>query len=467
MVAANNYDIVSTANSGSNAASTVHSKKKKRKKSITAPVIKQTRHYYRSLTKDDIVISLRNKDYERVMHNEFRAMEVNQEKMPIIAERIFGKFKAQLQNNSNGGTFLKKVGTDTYEAIDDESEVLKMIKTSLQNRRQSAKSWGVVSPEKNGKEGTAAAATAASKPDDIDEASLETPSKKQKKSNSTSTTPSNNSRRTRNSSLPLNPSHALVGGAKQNPLAYVGMFISDLLRKDEGWEMKEKKIGHDFAQVFFKPGCDNKATAEEGVDKFTGYVALAKHMYETGYFRTHVVDTEQGQRILEKAKIADNPYSIFQSDNNPHNNNHDDELQGDDGHLKPAAVSPDSSTAQMKVDDDDDADMSKFCSKDTQEYLEIAERIETNFDAAKAKKDKASIDFYRHLLLYLGEKAKQQNFSLDGAEKDIITNAMKCYEAKKEKLDEAVLKDSPMKDIYSNLLTHIVNSCKEKLPLSP
>lgn len=64
--------------------------------------------------------------------------------------------------------------------------------------------------------------------------------------------------------------------------------------------MQKKVDKINYGQVLFRAGVDRK-TAVEGKDKFTGYTAVARWAYKDGYFKTYVVDTEDGMKILEKA----------------------------------------------------------------------------------------------------------------------------------------------------------------------
>jgi hypothetical protein len=93
----------------------------------------------------------------------------------------------------------------------------------------------------------------------------------------------------------------------------VGNHIANLLTKEEGWLNVNKKIDSiNCGQVIYRVGCDRK-TAVEGVDKFTGYAAIARWAYESGCYKKKVVNdiNGKGQKILEKADILDDPYSIF------------------------------------------------------------------------------------------------------------------------------------------------------------
>ncbi len=93
------------------------------------------------------------------------------------------------------------------------------------------------------------------------------------------------------------------------PLVYVGNYIANHV---QGWEVRQRtnrKLCSDY-YVIYRSGC-NKKSAVEGKDKFTGYDKLALWAFETGYYKEHVVETEEGQEILQKLGVECEPYSIF------------------------------------------------------------------------------------------------------------------------------------------------------------
>jgi len=94
----------------------------------------------------------------------------------------------------------------------------------------------------------------------------------------------------------------------------------------------------------------------------------------------------------------------------------------------PAAgeAAPDSAVPVQIRDEDMDSPNKKSMvafasSKDSQEYWQIAERVETRLVKGTAENDQDSIDFYHYLLSYLEEKSDRLDFSL-GSDKDIIVN---------------------------------------------
>ena len=93
------------------------------------------------------------------------------------------------------------------------------------------------------------------------------------------------------------------------PLEYVGNYIANHVK---GWEVRQRtnrKLCSDY-YVIYRTGC-NKKSAVEGKDKFTGYDKLALWAFETGYYKEHVVETEEGRDILQKLGVECEPYSIF------------------------------------------------------------------------------------------------------------------------------------------------------------
>jgi len=98
---------------------------------------------------------------------------------------------------------------------------------------------------------------------------------------------------------------AMVGSTcKEDPLTYVGNYISNRLVADEGWHDKVEKIDLiNFGQVIYKTG-HTKKTSKEGETKFTGYAALARYAYRAGIYEK-VVDTIHGREILAKLGITE------------------------------------------------------------------------------------------------------------------------------------------------------------------
>jgi len=456
-------------------ASVQSKKKRKKKKSVDAdlPVdpsmLKSPPK--RGKMRDDIVLSMRDKDYESFMHKQFREMEVSNDKVADVAKKIVWAFKSRL-TMSPGCSLLKKDGKDSYVEVGEE-EALKMIKAQLHNRNQSSKSWRVGMPNTK----IAAFEQPAPKAKQVNEG-LVSPSTKKKKtgnkedSGSSHVIASSSTRRSRTRPSFAAP-HAAVGKAsKDSPLSWIGNYIANCLTAEKvGWQNKQEKVDKiNFGPVIYMPGFDKK-TAMEGVNKFTGYAALARWAYKSGYYKEYVVNTSNGKALLKRANVT-HPYSIFRDaeDEKPAAAAAQPPVQADQHPIQQARgrVSP-----PTKIKDDEHPTLndggnnmlSFSCSNDNQDYWQIHESIDTKFDVATAENNEESVGFYRYLLSYLDGKATRGEFSLAPAEKDSITKAVKSFEDTKEKYEKAILANKPA-DAYKFWMINIVNTCKQKLPLA-
>jgi len=406
---------------------------------------------------------------------------MSNDKVADVAKKIIWAFKSRL-TMSPGCSLLKKIEKDSYVEVGEE-EALKMIKAQLHNRNQSSKSWRVGMPDAK----IAAFEQPAPKAKQVNEG-LESPSTKKQKtmesrhedklpvaSKPKFATPyaSSSNRSTRNSAGSPSTVTNVFSTCYDDPLTYVGNHIANLLTKEEGWSNVNKKIDSiNCGQVIYRAGCDKK-TAVEGVDKFIGYAALARWAYESGYYKEKVVNdiNGKGQKVLEKADLSDDPYSIFrdaedekpaaqpqppvQADQHP--------IQQARGRVSPPTKIKDD---EPPVLNDGGNNMLSFsCSNDNQDYWQIHESIDTKFDVATAENNEESVGFYRYLLSYLDGKATRGEFSLAPAEKDSITKAVKSFEDTKEKYEKAILANKPA-DAYKFWMINIVNTCKQKLPLA-
>ena len=458
---------------------------KKRKKSTTDDSSKKKRKMSvdksapskppppRGPTNEDVILSMLDKKYKSHMHEHYRNMEKTKEKVSVVGQKILEEFKAQLQS-CPGAALLKKSGKIYVEA--SEEEALRKIKADLQGRHQTT-SWRFSSNELK-----------LYYSDDSDE-TLASSSKSQKESqvdDNLSTSPSSSSRCTRNSTeTAISTPFAVTGSTcHDNPLSYVGNYVAELLKK-EGWSVKTKKVDSiNFGQVI----CSPSSTGVEGVDKFTGYEAIAKWAYKTGYYKERIVeaDDDKAMCVLRKANILDDPYSIFKDVQG-------EPQEGEDSNPVPAAAAQvpsqrrEASNAVMEqpppaagaaldsaapvqirdedVDSPNKISMVAFASsRDNQDYWRMFEQFGTSLAKGTAENDQDSIDFYHYLLSYLESKAGRLDFSI-GSDKDIIDNKLASFELAKGKYERAVKENMPGKMSYKFWLTKTINDCKAELPL--
>jgi len=429
----------------------------------------------RGKMRDDIVLSMRDKDYESFMHKQFREMEVSNDKVADVAKKIVWAFKSRL-SMSPGCLLLKKIDKDSYVEVGEE-EALKMIKAHLHNRNQSSKSWRVGMPDTK----IAAyeqPAPKKKKAKQVNEGLVSPSTKKQKTGNkqdnkNSHVIASSSTRRSRTRPSFAAP-HAAVGKAsKDSPLSWIGNYIANCLTAEKvGWQNKQEKVDKiNFGPVIYMPGFDRK-TAVEGVNKWVGYEALARWAYKSGYYKEYVVNTSNGKALLKRANVT-HPYSIFGDDT-------EDEkpaaavvqypvqaeqplIQQARGRVSPPARIKDDATP---VSNDGKRNMLSFnCSSVNQEYWQIHESIDTKFDAATEENDEESVGFYRYLLSYLDGKATRGEFSLAPAEKDNIIKAVESFEAAQDKYKKAILANKPA-DAYKFWMVQIIDGCKQKLPLA-
>ncbi|KAL7555170.1 hypothetical protein ACHAWF_018783 [Thalassiosira exigua] len=103
-------------------------------------------------------------------------------------------------------------------------------------------------------------------------------------------------------------------------LEIIGQFVAKKFSAEPAWTIRaetarENNVQHtcykDVRRVFLD---EDTAQAEEGVNKFTGYPALARLAYKRGFYKSDVVESEDGIAFLTTLKIAENPYLIFEGD---------------------------------------------------------------------------------------------------------------------------------------------------------
>lgn len=326
------------------------------------------------------------------------------------------------------------------------------------------------------------------------------PSKKQKHSHSPKDKGASSKENDESEDLSSDTEHFPAGATcVGKPLSYMGNHISDLLQKD-GWTNVNRKVDKiNFGQVLFRKGC-NKKTAEEGSDKLTGFVAVAKWAHFSGYYERKVVNTNDGKKVLKRMGIEDDPYSIFESESKLPNGQVENDAQvlgssvnadreqdtqhynlpsrrsansGSNENANPIALpNPDaeddvSSSSPAHIRDEDEGGSNKNNNEPinfdngTDEFMEMFESIQDSFTVATKNDDAESMVFFGYLLRYFNAKADKLNFSL-GSDKISITEAVKSFESTKEKVANAIEEG---RSVYKNLLTHITNKCKEKLPL--
>ena len=155
---------------------------------------------------------------------------------------------------------------------------------------------------------------------------------------------------------------AMVGSTcKDDPLSYVGNYISNRLVADEGWQDKVEKIDLiNFGQVVYMPGYTKK-TSKEGVTRFSGYATLARYAYKAGIYKEKVVDTMNGREILAKLGITDDPYFIFGDIHPPSHDDQQDNLQEEDNNEAQTEAG-----ASLEIQDDDISNTTSF---DLDKYL--------------------------------------------------------------------------------------------------
>ena len=166
------------------------------------------------------------------------------------------------------------------------------------------------------------------------------------------------------------------------------------------------------------------------MDMFSGHEAVAKWAYNTGYYERVVVQTEGGRRLLHKAGILEDPYSIFGG--------------RESGDAKPAANSTyddDNETDSQLTIDTADKGLS-FYSNSMQKTRALFKKVQAEYLAAQEQEDEQSSLFYRHLLLYLEKKAHLQEFNI-GKEREIIAKNVSEYEETKQDYLDAEKKGLP------------------------
>lgn len=428
----------------------------------------------------DVILSFRDARYKNAMHKSFREMETSNETALEVGTTMFKGFCAQL--DKTGGSFFKmEQGGENHGGLVPISREVakKRIVKHVHRRTKNPDAW------REGAEG----ATGKRKPGDSLAAA---PKKKQKPSENARDASTKRKKRCPNANVvdAVGPKTAppRKSVAEENPLSYVGNYIANLLVDNEKWEDKLKKVDSiNFGQVVYRKGCDKK-TAEEGVDKFTGYAALARWANTPAsgnYYTKHVVNTEEGRRILVKAGIASDPYSMFRSDgvrSGEEGRGRNKERGVGSGQAAPASnqrtagrssnqsaakssnpgVLPDSDDRSqgsnlIKDDETPKKKGSPFIGGDTEDFLKFHDDIESRRDAAEAQNDLDGVAFYSHLVKYCAAQASKQIFSL-GSDKDGVNEAVKRFEDAKEKAKKS--------EMYKHFVTYVIGQCKEQFPVA-
>mmetsp|Transcript_23125 Transcript_23125/g.52379 ORF Transcript_23125/g.52379 Transcript_23125/m.52379 type:complete len:644 (-) Transcript_23125:80-2011(-) len=381
----------------------------------------------------DVFITMRDEDhpqYKLTMNQLFNTLPNNPGQRANVkkaAANVFNFFKSELAKT--GGSFKRRTkaeGSDGFESLDDDV-VLARIKRDIKNRNQPCmlKMRGGV-------------------------ARTVTPNKKRRRSAKTDDElEEDDSRYTRRAKR--------TAFCKDQPLKYVGNHLGVLLRA-EGWATAWRKTdGINFDQIYFDPRCKDRKMAVEGVDMLSGHEAVALWAYKTGYYERNVVQTEGGRRLLHRAGILEDPYSIFGG--------------RESGDAKPAANSTygednetDSQLAVDTTDETTDEGLS-FYSNSMQKTRALFKKVQAEYELAHEQEDEQGSIFYSHLLLYLEKKAHLKEFNL-GKELEIIAKNVSEYEETKRDHLDAEKRGLPGKGFYKSCLSLLITQCKEKLPLT-
>ncbi|KAL9189470.1 hypothetical protein ACHAXT_009145 [Thalassiosira profunda] len=107
-----------------------------------------------------------------------------------------------------------------------------------------------------------------------------------------------------------NPSFDVTKLDNSGRLSCIGQHIAKfLLETSSEWAVEAWEASSD-ATVYITYKKDNEYGSEEGVDKFTGYAALAKWSHTTGLFDSNVVNSEDGMEFLRAIGVQD-PLRLF------------------------------------------------------------------------------------------------------------------------------------------------------------
>ena len=154
----------------------------------------------------------------------------------------------------------------------------------------------------------------------------------------------------------------------------------------------------------------------------SGHEAVALWAYKTGYYERNIVQTEGGRRLLHRAGILENPYSIFGRES---------------GDVKPAAnytYDEDNETDSQLTVDSADKGLS-FFSASMQKTRALFKKVQAEYELAQEQEDEQGSIFYSHILLYLEKKAHLQEFNNGKERKIIAKNVSEYEETKRDHLD--------------------------------